>query len=194
MTKVTKTSKILTPDNVRFSYANVLTPGKGMDDSSEPKYSVAVLVPKTAKATLKAISQAIEVAKDQGKEKWGGKIPATLKLPMRDGDAERPDDPAYEGMFFFNASSKRKPQVIDRQGNLITDPMDFYSGCWGRITVNFYPFNVNGNRGIGAGLGNIMKTKEDESLSGGNVAAVDDFADLISEAGDDSTEEDYDFG
>ena len=113
---------------------------------------------------------------------------------MRDGDAERPDDPAYEGMFFFNASSKRKPQVIDRQGNLITDPMDFYSGCWGRITVNFYPFNVNGNRGIGAGLGNIMKTKEDESLSGGNVAAVDDFADLISEAGDDSTEEDYDFG
>ena len=38
MTKVTKTSKILTPDNVRFSYANVLTPGKGMDDSSEPKY------------------------------------------------------------------------------------------------------------------------------------------------------------
>lgn len=188
-------TKVVTPDNVRFSYAHVLEPSRGMNDDAEPKFSVAVLVPKTAKATLKLISDAISAAKEQGKEKkWGGKIPATLKTPMRDGDEERPDDPAYAGMFFFNASSKRKPQVIDRDGKLIEDPMDFYSGCWGRISVNMYPYSTNGNKGVGAGLGNIIKIKDDESLGGGGSRAQDDFSDLIGTDGESGDDGNYDFG
>lgn len=188
-------TKVVTPEDVRFSYANVLTPSRGMNDDAEPKYSVSILVPKTATKTLKLISEAISAAKEIGKEKrWGGKIPNPLKTPMRDGDVERPDDPAYKGMFFFNASSKRKPQVIDREGNIITDPMDFYSGCWGRVSVNFYAFNTNGNRGIGAGLGNVIKIRDDESLGGGNTRAHDDFADLIGSESDGENTSAYDFG
>ena len=49
-----------------------------------------------------------------------------------------------------------------------------YSGCYGRISVNFYGFNSNGNRGIAAGLGNIQKLRDGESL-GGRTNAEDDF-------------------
>ena len=190
-------TKVITKDDVRFSYAHVLEPSRGMDDSSDEKYSVSVLVPKSAKATLKQIADAIKQAQEDGKtKKWGGKIPANVKSPMRDGDEERPDDPAYTGMYFFNCSSKRKPQVIDRDGKLIEDPMEFYSGCWGRISVNFFPYSTNGNKGVGAGLGNIIKTRDDESLGGGASRAQDDFADLIGTGGngDEGEDDNFDFG
>ena len=45
--------------------------------------------------------------------KWGGKVPANLKLPLRDGDIDRPDDEAYAGCYFFNANSRQAPQVVD---------------------------------------------------------------------------------
>lgn len=56
----------------------------------------------------------------------------------------------------------------------ILDQSEVYSGCYGRISVNFYGFNSNGNRGIAAGLGNIQKLRDGESL-GGRTSAEDDF-------------------
>lgn len=61
------------------------------------------------------------------------------------------------------------------------DQSEFYSGCYGRVSLTFYGFNVNGNKGIAAGLQNIMKTDDGEPL-GGRSRAEDDFAD---EEGDD---------
>lgn len=179
-----KTTRVITQTDVRLSYVNVLTPAKGMDDSADAKYSTAILIPKKDKETLQAIKEAIELAKEEGKvKKWGGKIPNGLKTPIRDGDEERPDDPAYKGMYFLNASSKRKPQVIDRHKNPIDDPMEIYSGVWARVSINFYPYNTNGNRGIGAGLGNILKTRDDESLGGGGARAEDEFSDMLEDDG-----------
>ena len=40
--------------------------------------------------------------------------------------------------------------------------------------MTFYGYNSNGNRGIAAGLGNIQKLKDGESL-GGRTSAADDF-------------------
>ena len=40
--------------------------------------------------------------------------------------------------------------------------------------MTFYGYNSNGNRGIAAGLGNIQKLKDGESL-GGRSNAADDF-------------------
>ena len=42
------------------------------------------------------------------------------------------------------------------------------------ISVNFYAFNSNGNRGIACGLGNIQKVRDGEPL-GGESSAADDF-------------------
>ena len=50
-----------------------------------------------------------------------------------------------------------------------------YSGCYARVSVNFYAFNSNGNRGIACGLGNIQKVRDGEPL-GGRSSAADDFS------------------
>lgn len=156
----------------RLSYANVWEPQS--INGSEPKYSVSVIIPKSDKATIQKIQQAVELAKQEAISKFGGKIPANLKLPLRDGDIDRPDDEAYANSYFINCNSKQKPQVVDQQVQPILDQAEVYSGCYGRVSVTFYGFNSNGNRGVAAGLGNIQKLKDGEPL-GGRVRAEDEF-------------------
>lgn len=156
-------TKVIIP--CRISFANIWEP-KSINGSEE-KYSVSCLIPKTDKKTLAKIHKAVEAAKEDGKtRKWSGKIPPNLKLPLRDGDIDRPDDENYENCFFVNATSKDAPQVVDRRVQPITDPMTVYSGCYCNVSVNFYPFNANGNRGVAVGLSNIQFVKDGERLSG----------------------------
>lgn len=159
---------------VRLSYANVWEPVS--INGSKPKYSVSLIIPKDDKATVDAINRAVENAIKDGAAKFGGKIPprGSLKLPLRDGDTER-DDEAYKGCYFVNANSTTAPQIVDRQVQPILDRGEIYSGCYARVSVNFYAFNSNGNRGIACGLGNIQKIRDGEPL-GGKTSAADDFA------------------
>ena len=167
----------ITTGKVRFSYANVFK-AKPIQDGQEPKFSVSLIIPKSDKAAIAKIEAAIKAAIEEGKEQLAvkGVLPKKIKTPLRDGDEERGDDPAYAGCYFINANSKRKPQVVDADRNEIVDQLDFYSGCYGRASINFYAFNVNGNKGIAAGLGNLQKLAEGEPLSGGR-SAEDDFSD-----------------
>ena len=170
MTKQTMTTKVIVP--CRFSYLYCWEPNAV--NGSEPKYSVSAIVPKSDTKTVKAIQAAIEQAKKDATGKWGGKVPANLKMPLRDGDIERPDDEAYKNSYFFNANSRQAPQVVDNQVQPILNQSEVYSGCYGRISVTFYGYNSNGNRGVAAGLGNIQKLKDGECL-GGRTNATDDF-------------------
>ena len=164
-------SKVVT-GKVRFSYANVWEP-KSINGSEE-KYSVSLIIPKSDAKTVEEIQVAMEEAKQEGIAKFGGKIPANLKLPLRDGDIDRPDDEAYQGCYFINANSKDKPQIVDKKVKPILAPNEVYSGCYGRASINFYAFNQNGNKGIACGLGNLQKLEDGEPLSG-HSRAEDDF-------------------
>lgn len=169
--------------NVRLSYANIFEP-KAMNEGDDPKYSVSLIIDKNDENNIKKIKQAIENAKANGKaEKFGGKVPANLRTPLRDGDTDREDDDAYNNAYFLNANSKQAPEVIDQRKLPATDA-DVYSGCYAHVTVNFYPYAVSGNKGIAVGLGNIMKAKDGERLSGG-ASAESDFADIDAEDDDD---------
>lgn len=159
---------------VRFSYVHVFEPWSG-DGTSEPKFSVAILVPKSDKATLGKIQRAVEDAKRIGHKKWGNTLPRNLKLPLRDGDEERPEQPEYAGHYFLNASSKTRPGVVDAALNPILDATDFYSGCYGRASLNLYAFSANGNNGIAVGLQNLQKTKDGDPLGGSRSRPEDDF-------------------
>lgn len=163
-------SKNETPTKVivscRFSYLHCWEPEA--INGGEPKYSVSAIIPKSDKETIKKIQAAVEAAKQESLSKWGGKI------PLRDGDIDRPEDEAYKGCYFFNANSRQAPQVVDKQVQPILDQTEVYSGCYGRISVNFYGYNSNGNRGVAAGLGNIQKLKDGEALSS-RTNAEDDF-------------------
>jgi hypothetical protein len=164
------TTKVIVP--CRFSYLHCWEPDSV--NGGDPKYSVSAIVDKRDIQTVNAIKAAIEQAKKESVSKWGGKIPANLHLPLRDGDIDRPDDEAYAGCYFFNANSRQAPQVVDARVQPILDPNEVYSGCYGKISVTFYGYNSNGNRGIAAGLGNIQKLRDGESL-GGRASAADDF-------------------
>lgn len=170
-----KSTKVVT-GKVRFSYLHVWEP-QAIEGSTDKKYSVSLIIPKSDKVTLLRIKDAIEAAKEAGKAKFGGKIPPTLKLPMRDGDVERPEDEAYANAWFINATSKTKPGVVDTNLNQIIDQDELYSGCYGRASINFFAFNTNGNKGIACGLNNLQKLADGESL-GGRSTAENDFSDM----------------
>ncbi len=160
----------------RISFANIWEP-KAINDGEE-KYSVSCIIPKSDTKTIEKIQKAIEAAKEDGKtRRWGGKIPPNLKLPLRDGDIDRPDDDSYVDAMFINATSKDAPQIVDRKKQTITDPMMVYSGCYCNVSVNFYAFNANGNRGVAAGLGNVQFVKDGDRLSG-KASADADFDEL----------------
>ena len=173
MANKTNSTKVVT-GVVRLSYEHVWEPASV--NGSNPKYSVSLIIPKSDTKTIAAINQAIDNAIRDGAAKFGGKIPpkGALKLPLRDGDTEREDE-AYRDAYFINANSTTAPQIVDRSVQPILDRSEVYSGCYARVSINFYAFNSNGNRGIACGLGNIQKVRDGEPL-GGKTSASDDFA------------------
>lgn len=179
--KAKRTGTKVTTGKIRLSYTHLFEPHA--IEGNEPKYSVSVIIPKTDTETLKAIKEATEQAKKDGASKWGGKVPPTLKTPLRDGDTERPDDEAYVNSYFLNANSKNKPGVVDANVQPILDATEVYSGCYGRLTLNFYAYSASGNKGIACGLGNVQKLADGEPL-GGFTRAEDDF-DSVGGAEDD---------
>ena len=171
-----KETKVVT-GKVRFSYLHVWEPS-AIEGSNEAKYSASLIIPKTDKVTIQKIQNAINSAISNGvMGKFQGKKPVNLKLPLRDGDAERPDDEAYANSYFVNASCKTRPGVVDINRNPILDQDEVYSGCYGVASITFYPFNVNGNKGIACGLNHLMKLTDGEPL-GGRTTAESDFAQI----------------
>lgn len=159
---------------VRFSYCNVFK-ARAIEAGQDEKFSVSVIIDKDDKATLAKIERAVAAAKEAGKGKWGGKIPKNLKLPLRDGDVEREDSEGYENSFFLNASSGRKPGIVNANLDEIISQDEFYSGCYGRAELNFYAFDVSGNRGIAVGLNNLQKLEDGEPLGGTFKSAAEVF-------------------
>lgn len=172
MAKTNKT-KVITGKDTRLSYFHGW---EAVSINGGPeRYSVSVLIPKDDTETINAINDAIDAAIDEGIAKFGGKKPnkSAIKLPLRDGDTER-DDEAYKGHYFINANSRTAPQIVDKAVKPILDRDEVYSGCYARVSLNFYAFSANGSKGVAVGLGNIQKIKDGEPL-GGRSSAADDF-------------------
>lgn len=188
-----KSTEVITGRNTRFSYLNVNEP-KAAFDGGKPKFSASLLISKSDTATLEKIRAAIQAAYEQGEgilRGAGQSVPPLDKIrtPLRDGDTDRPGDPAYQGCYFMNANSIIKPDVVDENGLLIKDSAELYSGIYGRACVSFFAYNHAGNRGIGCGLQCLQKLADGEPL-GGRRRAADVFAGMDD---DDDNEGDADF-
>lgn len=162
---------------VRISYQHLINPNK------DNLYMATILISKTDVATYNDLISSRDAAYEQGvKNKWNGSRPQMRYPLIYDGDGVRPSGepfgPECKGHWVLTASSKQKPQCV-HISNIHSEllPTDVYSGMYARVTVNFYPFDVNGNRGVGCGLGNVCKTRDGEPLSG-RANAESDFADL----------------
>lgn len=169
----------------RLSYTHLFSKYAPDGDAANGKFMTNVLIPKAEKETVKAIQQAIDAAKKAATvSKWGGKEPKKLDMPLRDGDTDKEDDEVYEGCFFVNAKSNTRPGIVDKNKAPIVDEDEMYSGVYGIVSVTFYGYDVNGNRGVACGLNNVMKFKDGERL-GGRSSAESDFADVDMEDDDD---------
>ena len=173
----------VTTGEARLSYVHLFKP-YAYQPGQEEKYQVTVLVPKTDTDTMGRINAAIEAAKQRGiSEKWNGQCPPIVPVPVYDGDGVRPSDgmafgPECKGHWVMTASTKNKPQVVGIDNiNCELSPADIYSGMYGRVTVRFFGYSNSGNKGIGCGLGNVLKTRDGEPLSG-QASAASDFAGL----------------
>ena len=105
MSKFNNPTKVITGPETRWSYANVWD-AKSINGGA-PKFSVSLIIPKSDTKTVEKIKTAIQAAYEEGQSKLKGNgksVPAlsVIKTPLRDGDTERPDDPAYAGCYFIN--------------------------------------------------------------------------------------------
>lgn len=162
------------------SYANIFKP-RAADDKSEPKYSISLLFDKKALADgktpeAKSYAELKRVVEAVARKKFGpewAKI-RNFKLPMRDGDVEKPDHKEYAGKMFANASSTRQPGIVGRNLVPITTEQDAYSGCKFVAAVNVYAFEKAGNKGVALGLNNLLVFEKGERIDG-RLDATEDF-------------------
>ena len=177
--------KVVTGE-VRLSYCNLLTPRSAPPSTpggqpGAPKYSCVLLIPKNTadgKRTRAAIVAAQKQALEDGKAKFGGKVPPKWTDTLHDGDTEADleRNPEYAGMWYISTSANEQypPNVVDRSLNEILDPSEIYSGMWARVSMVAFAFNTQGNKGVSFGLRNVQKTRDDEPF-GGASRAEDDF-------------------
>lgn len=174
-------TKVVT-GKVRGSYVNVFRP-RVNDMNGKEEYSMSLLIPKTDEQTVGKINAAV---KEAARKKFGDKIPAKFRHPLRDGDEEKPEDDAYSGHFFLNVKSQQKPGIIDKDRQEVIDSNAFLSGDYCRVSMNAYAYDVSGNRGCAFGLGNIQVISKGEPLTS-QARAEDDFDDW-------EDDEPFDFG
>ncbi len=163
---------------VRISYEHLLKPYANKP-SEEAKYSATLLIPKSDLATKAKIDAAIQMAIQEGVSgKWNGVKPPQVQVPIHDGDGPREDGTAYgeecRGHYVMTASSKQLQEIVDANRNPILNATEIYSGMYAVVFINFFAYLSNGKKGIGCGLGPVMKTRDGEPL-GGRVTAADAF-------------------
>jgi hypothetical protein len=172
----------VTTGEVRLSYVHLFKP-YAYQPGQEEKFQVTILVPKNDVDTMSRINAAIEAAKQKGiSERWNGQCPPIVPTPIYDGDGVRPSDgvafgPECKGHWVFTASAKvdYPPEIVDAQGNPIINQSEIYSGIYAYVNVTFFPYTFGGKKGIGCGLGPVMKRRDGESLGGSAPTAAQAF-------------------
>ena len=164
-------TKVVT-GSVKLNYVNIKE-ARSNALSSEPKYSITIIIHKESN-TMDKIYEGIYNATKNGLDIWDGKVPDNLITCLKDGDATGRKE--YEDSFYINATSKYRPQVVDKDLKILS-PDELYNGCLGRVSINFYPYNhkESGNCGISCELLNLQKRKDGEKIVN-RASAVDDFS------------------
>lgn len=181
-------TKVVTGE-VRLSYVHIFEP-YAQDANDDAKYSCVILIPKSDKTTIRKIKAAQKAAAEQGvASKFNGKMPKNLASTLHDGDedADLERNPEYEGHMYMSVSSRTKPGVVDRSVQPVLDSTEVYSGCYARVSINSYPYNYKGKKGVSFGLNHVQKWR-DGDLLGGRSRAKDDFDALDDEYEDEDSD------
>lgn len=169
----------ITIGECRLSYVHLFKPYSNMP-GQEAKYSVVALLPKTNTKAKAQIDAAIEAAKQMGlQNRWNGQAPAVVATTVHDGDSVKANGEAYgpecagHWVINCNANVDHPPKVVDSRLQPIMNESEVYSGIYGYVNMNFYPYLFSGKKGIGCGVLAVMKTRDGQPL-GGSAQSVDE--------------------
>lgn len=142
-------------------------------EGSEPKFSASYLLDRKHPA-IAEIEKAIEIV---AKEKWGAKAEAVLKTIraagktcLRDGDEKESD--GYADRMFINASSKKRPSVVDRDGvtPLVESDGRPYGGCFVNAYVEIWAMDNQFGKRVCASLGGVQFHSDGQPFGSGGGA------------------------
>lgn len=175
MAPAAATTKVVT-GKVRLSYCHLFEAYSSFENQPA-KYSTVILIPKSDTKTIQAIKAAQQLALENGKaSKFNGSIPKNWKNTLHDGDeeADLEKNPEYAGHYYMSISNNQKPGIVDQDVQPILDATEVYSGCYARVSMNAYPFNAQGSKGVSFGLNHVQKLADGEAF-GSFSKAEDDF-------------------
>lgn len=162
---------IITPE-FRAAYISIFraTAQKQADGTmGKAKFSIRAAFPPSADLS-KLKLEAGKAAQD----KWGDKIPKTIRSPFRRNDElENPVVGIGDDWMImtFSANEDRRPGIVDAKNQDIINDADVYSGAWYRAQVRAFAYDNAGNKGVSFGLQNVQKLREDDPLGGGRTPA-----------------------
>lgn len=159
-----------------MSFLNWAAPRKNELNGKE-EFGAELLIPKADTNTINAIKTAM---KEVIIGKFGDKVPANLRNPLKDGDKETKSDGSpladyYKGHYFLRVKSLEKPGVIGPDGKELHDANDFVSGDYGKASISAFAYDQMVNKGVSFYLQNLMLVDKGESFGGGKSTASDDF-------------------
>ena len=178
---------------VRISYPAVFKP-RGFQDS-DPKYSVTLMFDKTNKEQMASLKVLFDDATAVLNEAWPNKetqprIPmmGSDNSPIKDCDkacdrqgiplAEK--NPPYVGHYIIRCATgaDSPPFRVDRNVEEIIDASVIYPGCFCKVNLNAYSYEVKGptgaiiNKGVTFGFNGIQFVKDGDRI-GGTRKSVD---------------------
>jgi len=161
---------------VVLAFPSLFKPSKPRDSEGEEKFNTAIIVTAEIyaaqiKPQMDALIAANFSASDTASNRFNwGFLPCTYK------PATYPPE-LTTGMWFGNAKSQTKKDVVDRNQMPIMDPNVIRDGAKVYISINLYAFNKAGNVGVGVGLGPVMHIGDGPALNvGGGISAGVAFA------------------
>lgn len=169
---MSSSARITTPVG-RLSYVHIFKP-RAYQEGHDPKYSCSIIFNKSDEALLAPIRAAFNQVLQ---EDFEGTLPygASGAEYLMDGAVRYPGDAYYADKLILNTSqqAERPPQVVQViEGQpvpqAVTLPSDVYSGCEGKLLINFYGFQ-GGKKGIACSLQAVCKTADGESLGGTGI-------------------------
>jgi hypothetical protein len=171
--KVTRSERLVSPKG-RCSYPHLFKPS-AFQGEGEPKFSVALLLPKaTSKDFIAKVKAAQEAALT---ELYGKKLPQNLeRWGVTDGDDS--EDPNMAGNWIIKGSSKNRPAVIDATGTEILDEMAIYGGCYGRVNVCAKAYGTAAKGGVTLELNVFQKIADGEAFGGAEKAKQSALAEM----------------
>jgi len=180
-----KRKKCITPE-CRGSYVSILEK-RQLPESEKMAYGMQCMFPKNdvVDQFVKDLKQIyVQVLLDkfgaQKAQEIAKVISAKQRFPVRDGDDDKEAGLAnaeqLKGHYFINTNNQfKQPYVLGPTGKVVPvdmlTPDDIYSGAWYRVMLEFWYYDVAGNKGISTSIAGLMKTKDDDNLGAGTSAS-----------------------